>query len=187
MWNNRGIGLFSNSQEYMRAYVAHNQIETKIQTAEEIPGEHISWQCHLCDLVPSQYHLDWPLDTIFLLENKLIFRNSTWMQFPPFFPSCQTAPFGRVHLFFRADKSSGIMCWKGCFVHRLPPSSQIDGACNWQPLCAIAKINRHWCRHGKSVSCTKQAADGVELMGRHIYRQNTINISANRFCSPGGC
>lgn len=69
---------------------------------------------------------------------------------------------------------------KGRFVQQPPPSSQIDGPCNWRPLCAIAKINRHWCRQGKSVSGAQGAADMVELMGRHIYRQNTINVSADR-------
>lgn len=69
---------------------------------------------------------------------------------------------------------------KRCFVQQPPPSSQIDGPCNWRPLCAIARINRHWCRQGKSVLGALGAADMVELMGHHIYRQNTINVSADR-------
>lgn len=62
----------------------------------------------------------------------------------------------------------------------LAPSSQIDGPCNWQPLCAIARINRHWCRQAESVSGAQRAADMVELMVHHIYGQNTINVSAER-------
>lgn len=81
----------------------------------------------------------------------------------------------------RAQKSTSATRWKrDAFVQQPPPSSQIDGPCNWRPLCAIARINRHWCRQGKSVSGAQGAADMVELMGRHIYRQNTINVSADR-------
>lgn len=62
---------------------------------------------------------------------------------------------------FRADESAIVMWWNECFVHQLPPSTQIDGACNWWPLCVIAKINRHCCGHGRSMSRTKQARGGI--------------------------
>lgn len=87
-----------------------------------------------------------------------------------------------IAFIFRADESATVMCWNKCFVHQLPPSTQIDGACNWWPLCVIAKINRHCCGHGRSMSCTKQARERAEFMGHHIHQQHTITISCDRFC-----
>lgn len=98
------------------------------------------------------------------------------------FPS--TAPFWNWHFhffFLQAQKITTTTRWKrDTLSSSLTPSSQIDGPCNWQPLCAIARINRHWCRQAKTVSGAQGVADMVELMVHHIYRQNTINVSAER-------
>lgn len=73
---------------------------------------------------------------------------------------------------FRADESAPVMWWNECFVHQLPPSTQIDGACNWRPLCVIAKINRHCCGHGRSMSCTKQASQRGRNLWAIIFTDN---------------
>lgn len=73
-------------------------------------------------------------------------------------------------------KSATVMWWNECFVHQLPPSTEIDGACNWWPLSEIAKINRHCCRHERSMSRTKQVRAREKFMSRHIHQQQTVTI-----------
>lgn len=81
-----------------------------------------------------------------------------------------------VAFIFELMKSATVMWWNECFVHQLPPSTEIDGACNWWPLCVIAKINTHCCRHGRSMSCTKQARGREEFMSHHIRQQHAVTI-----------
>lgn len=71
------------------------------------------------------------------------------------------------------------MWWNECFVHQPPSSTQIDGACNWWPFCVTAKINRHCCGQGRSMSHTKQAREWEEFMDHHIHQQHIVTISAD--------
>lgn len=65
---------------------------------------------------------------------------------------------------------SNVVEW---IVHQRPPSAQIDGACNWRPLCVIAKINRHCYRHRRSMSHTKYARERLEIIGHYIHQQHS--------------
>lgn len=130
------------------------------------------------------FHLRWPLAGIIPVQNKPMFGISIRMQFFLFPVNSAILELTLSHpppsTPLSSEKHHRNSLGKGLFVQQPPPSSQIDGPCNWQPLCAIARINRHWCRQAKSVSGAQGAADMVELMVRHIYRQNTINVSAER-------
>lgn len=134
------------------------------------------WQCnifqpfaticpHLCITL---YNLFWPLAVILQPDHTPAFTHPAATGW--FIPRQQHCFDGRFH--FRADESATVMWWNECFVHRLPPSTQIDGACNWWPLCVIAKINRHCCGHGRSMSRTKQARE----RGRNLWAIIFTNI-----------
>lgn len=99
-----------------------------------------------------------------------------------FIPRQQRRFDGCFH--FRADESATVMWGNECFVHRLPPSTQIDGACNWWPLCVIAKINRHCCGHGRSMSRTKQAPETERGREGWIYGPS---YSASTYSKYLGC
>lgn len=121
----------------------------------------------LCDL-------SWPLTVIIQPDHTPIFRPTAM----GWFISRQQHSFdGRFH--FPADESATVMWWNECFVYQPPPSTQIDGACNWRPLCVTAKINRHCCGQGRSMSRTKQAREREDFMSHHIHRQHIVTISAD--------